>query len=204
MKKQAIEQIYTDRIREHLSEGWRAYTGAMSGGQGEMAHIDFTNGSEIRRVLMNRSFISRRDYAAHYYGFTGDRVTVTVGRNTDRLWPGRWDNTIWNSNLEVLSEIEFAEVQEPNWEHPDGWYTDMEEADRVEEVRNRRREAQRDPKPEERGEAYKSVALRWLKRQPRMKTAKLEDITKMVLSRRSDGRIAYTIEARGKEYTLQA
>ena len=59
---------------------------------------------------------------------------------------------------------------------------------------------------EELGTAYKSAALRWVKRQPRMKTCRLEDITAMRRIRRvsHDGKYEryFEIEARGQKFTL--
>lgn len=112
--------------------------------------------------------------------------------------------TIWNQRLEVLSQIEMAEIQTPDRRHPDGWYTDFDEAVRISKIRHARREAQRLADAKELGDAYKSIALRWLRKQPKMKTCKLEDITKMTAWRTSDGHRSFRIEAKGKKYTLRA
>ena len=53
------------------------------------------------------------------------------------------------------------------------------------------------------GQAFKSIALRWLRRQPRMKSAKLEDITKMTRYTTREGKVGFKIEARGKTFTLR-
>ncbi|MFR3923550.1 MAG: hypothetical protein ACLTYN_17880 [Dysosmobacter welbionis] len=111
------------------------------------------------------------------------------------MWPG-WDSTIWNQRLEVLSQIEMAEIQTPDHRHPDGWYTDFEEAVRISKIRHARWEAQRLADAKELGDAYKSIALRWLRKQPKMKTCKLEDITKMTAWRTSDGHRSFRIEAK--------
>ena len=54
------------------------------------------------------------------------------------------------------------------------------------------------------GDAYKSVALRWLRRQPRMKTCKPEDIDRMIRRTRRDGTVCFEIEAKGKTFDLHA
>lgn len=199
MKKQEIERMYTQKVAELLNQGWRVHASTMPGHQGEIAHIDLTDGSEIHRVLLQRELAwSHLDD-----GFHGDRITITVGRNTEEVWPG-WDSTIWNQRLEVLSQIEMAEIQTPDRRHPDGWYTDFEEAVRISKIRHARREAQWLADAKELGDAYKSIALRWLRKQPKMKTCKLEDITKMTAWRTSDGHRSFRIEAKGKKYTLRA
>lgn len=199
MKKQEIERMYTEKVAELLNQGWRVHASTMPGHQGEIAHIDLTDGNEIRRVLLERELAwSHLDD-----GFHGDRITITVGMNTEQVWPG-WDSTIWNQRLEVLSQIEMAEIQTPDRRHPDGWYTDFDEAVRISKIRHARREAQRLADAKELGDAYKSIALRWLRKQPKMKTCKLEDITKMTAWRTSDGHRSFRIEAKGKKYTLRA
>jgi hypothetical protein len=204
MKKQAIEKMYTEKVAELLNQGWHINTTTMPGHQGEVAHIDLTDGSEIRRALLYREMVW-----GHEPGdFHGDRVVVMVGRNTDRLWPS-WDSTVWNNHLEVISEIEFAMVQDIDRYHPDGWFVPMEEAGEIQRLRNARRRARREQNRRVCGDAYKSVALRWLKRTQRgFKSAKVTDVTKVTrVNRMHFNEVTpelqyYEIEAKGKTYTL--
>ena len=187
MTKNDIRNLYTQKVAELLAQGYQIHPETMGGSQGEMAHIDLTNGSEILRVLIE----TRGSYSESY----GDILTIRVGRNTDDIRRG-W-GTIWNDHLETLSEIKLAKISE-------NFYTTFEEGKRMAEVRySRWGKRYRDPRWEV-GDAYKSVALRWLRRQPRMKTCKLEDITRMYRRTRSDGAVCFEIEARGKTYYLHA
>ena len=52
MTKNDIRSIYTQKVTELLAQGYQIHPETMSGSQGEIAHIDLTNGSEILRVLM--------------------------------------------------------------------------------------------------------------------------------------------------------
>ena len=54
------------------------------------------------------------------------------------------------------------------------------------------------------GDAYKSIALRWLHRQPRMKSCKMEDITRMVRLIRHGGKVCYEITAKGRNFRIHA
>ena len=187
MTKNDIRNLYTQKVVELLAQGYQIHPETMGGSQGEMAHIDLTNGSEILRVLIE----TRGSYSESY----GDILTIRVGRNTDDI-SGGW-HTIWNDHLETLSEIKLARISE-------NFYTTLEEGKRMAEVRySRWGKRGRSPRWEV-GDAYKSVALSWLRRQPRMKTCKLEDITRMYRRTRSDGAVCFEIEARGKTYYLHA
>ena len=96
MTRDDINRIFTEKVSELLAQGYQIHTSTMPGSQGEIAHVDLSNGSEILRVLLDRD----HDWRAAY----GDLFRIAVGRNTDRLHGG-WDDTIWNGRLEILSEI---------------------------------------------------------------------------------------------------
>jgi len=187
MTKNDIRSIYTQKVTELLAQGYQIHPETMSGSQGEIAHIDLTNGSEILRVLIE----SRCSYSEAY----GDILTIRVGRCTDEI-SASW-HTIWNNRLEIRSEIKLAKISE-------NFYTTLEEGKRMAEVRYSRWRNRDREQRKELGDAYKSVALRWLRRQPRMKSCKLEDIERMTRRTRSDGMACFEIEARGKTFYLHA
>ena len=187
MTKNDIRSIYTQKVAELLAQGYQINPETMGGSQGEMAHIDLTNGSEILRVLIE----THGGYGDSY----GDLLTIRVGRCTEKL-TSHW-HIIWNNKLETLSEIKLAKISE-------NFYTTLEEGRRMAEVRHSRwRNCNRELRKEV-GDAYKSVALRWLRRQPRMKTCRLEDIDRMIRRTRSDGTACFEIEAKGKTFYLHA
>ena len=187
MTKNDIRSIYTQKVAELLAQGYQIHPETMSGSQGEMAHIDLTNGSEILRVLIE----THGSYCEGY----GDILTIRVGRNTDDI-SGGW-HTIWNNHLETLSEIKLAKISET-------FYTTLEEGKRMAEVRYSRWRNRNREQRKELGDAYKSIALRWLRRQPRMKSCKLEDIDRMIRRTRSDDTVCFEIEAKGKTFYLHA
>jgi len=187
MTKNDIRRIYTEKVTELLAKGYIIHPETMSGSQGEIAHIDLTNGEEILRVLME----SRYSYDEGY----GDIVSIRVGRCTDEI-RGSW-NTIWNNNLETLSEIKLGKISE-------NFYTTLEESNRMAAVRRGRWKRRYINQRRELGDAYKSVALRWLRRQPRMKSCKLDDISRMFLRTHDDGTTCFEIEAKGKTFYLHA
>ena len=199
MKKTTVERMYTAKVAELLNQGWHIHTSTMPGHQGEVAHVDLTDGSEIRRALLCREMTWGRSGADFY----GHKLIILVGKNTDPIWPG-WDSTLWNNHIEVCSQIELAEIQEPDRYHPEGWYTDMATARDIQRIRNERREARRIPTERVLGTAFKSIALRWVRKQPRMKTTKLEDITKVARYTSRDGSTGFKIEAKGKTFTLHS
>ena len=45
MKKQDIRRIYTQKVTELLTQGYTIYPDTMNGSQGEIAHIDLTDGN---------------------------------------------------------------------------------------------------------------------------------------------------------------
>ena len=57
MKKNEIRIAYTQKVNELLNQGYTIFPDTMNGSQGEIAHIDLTNGSEILRVLLERDHV---------------------------------------------------------------------------------------------------------------------------------------------------
>ena len=175
MKKQDIRNAYTQKVTELLNQGYTIFPDTMNGSQGEIAHIDLTNGSEIIRVLLERGLC----WSHISDGFHGDVITLTIGRAAADTWVGdRWDGTIWNSRLEPSFQIKWAEGME-------------------------RYRASHTDRRETLGDAFKSTALRWLRKQPKMKTCKLEDIEKMERVWNEDGKRRFEITAKGKRYTIR-
>ena len=199
MKKQAIREAFTQKVAELLAQGYTLFPDTMSGHQGEIAKVDLSNGSEILRVLLTRD----RRYDRDENGYWGDTVVLMVGKAGDdtRILPGWGDSTIWNNRLEVRSQMEWADIGE-GWRRGSEWFTTLEEGKRIMKVRYARYKAQDRPIREELGGAYRSAALRWLRKQPRMKSCRLEDIEKLERVWLSDGSRRFEIRAKGRTFTL--
>ena len=98
MNQNDINRAFTEKVAELLGRGYQIYPGTMGGSQGEIAHVDLYRGDEIIRVLL--------DHSAGR-GEKPDGVRL-IGRNTARIRMNCFDtlgNTIWNSHLEILSEM---------------------------------------------------------------------------------------------------
>ena len=164
MNQNDINRAFTEKVAELLSRGYQIYPGTMNGSQGEIAHVDLYKDDEIIRVLLDRT-IGR--------GEKPDGVRLIVGRNTDRIRMNCFDtlgNTIWNNRLEILSEIEFCQIGE-------NYYTDAETGRAIQKKRDARRRARRESIRRDLPDAFKYAALKYVQRQPRMKSCKLAVIT---------------------------
>lgn len=98
MRFKDINKRYTEIVSEYITKGYTINTASMGGSQGELANIDLTNGTEIIRILVN----SFTDWNSAY-GLEG--IEIVVGRCTDDVIPNdyRYNETIWNDHLDVLS-----------------------------------------------------------------------------------------------------
>ena len=197
MNQNDINRAFTEKVAELLSRGYQIHPGTMGGSQGEIAHVDLYRGDEIIRVLL--------DHSAGR-GEKPDGFRLIVGRNTDRIRMNCFDtlgNTIWNNRLEILSEIEFCQIGE-------NYYTDAETGKAIQKKRRARREARHESVRRNLPDAFKCAALKYVQRQPRMKSCKLSDVTRVTrINRSSWGEVTpalycYEIEARGKTFRLLA
>ena len=186
MTNNDIRRAYTQKVSELLASGYQIHYETMSGSQGELAHIDLTDGNEILRVLLEREGCCGDGY--------GNIVRLRVGRCNEDI---SRTHTIWNERHDTLFEIEWDQIS-------DNYYTTREEGARMAAVRLARWRRRRHTTPVELGAAYKSAALRWLRRQPRMKSCRLEDITRIAKHTPEGGRMFYEIAAKGKTFILQA
>lgn len=185
MTRNDIDRIYTDKVTELLAKGFTFHTASMGGSQGEIAHTDLLDGSRIYRVLMDNESSFGENY--------GDYIFIRVGLAPE---DSRNRSTIWNNRLTILSEIRLVRISKT-------FYTTPEEGRRMAGVRYRRWGNSMPAPLPTLGDAYKSVALKWLRKQPHMKTCRLEDITEL-LRTTYNGKVRYVITARGKTFLLHA
>ena len=143
-----VRRIYTQKVSELLAKGYQIHYETMSGSQGELAHIDRSDGNEILRVLLERD--------GNYGGSYGSIVRLRVGRCNEDI---SRTHTIWNERLDTLFEIEWDQIS-------GNYYTTREEGARMAAVRLERWRRRGHTAPTELGAAYKSAALRWIRRQP--------------------------------------
>ena len=197
MNQNDINRMFTEKVTELIGQGYQINPATMSGSQGEYGHVDLRKGTDIIRVLLD-------DGSDYEEGV--DFMRLVVGRCTDQIRMGTFDrlgNTIWNNRLEILFEIKFANIAE-------NYFTDMETGVQMRRKRYLRwkqkdRRARRDLP-----DTFKSVALRYVQKQPRMKTCKLSDIERVTRVNRSEwGKTlpnlrGYEIVARGKTFFIKA
>lgn len=102
MKYIDINKKFTERVNQYIASGYIFNSASMRGSQGERAHIDLTNGTEIIRILVT-DFSEWTD-TDHLEG-----VEVIAGRVPSNTVPHVEDdyNTIWNQELEVISRDRF-------------------------------------------------------------------------------------------------
>ena len=197
MKKQDIRRIYTQKVTELLNQGYTIFPDTMSGCQGEIAHIDLTNGSEILRVLLTREHRWDRSEG----GYSGDTICLTIGKAApDTRVFGNWDGTIWNNRLEPRFQIEWAWIGANRYHD---WYTSLEEGKRISRLQWERYKVHQVESRETLSDAFKSAALKWIRKQPRMKSCKLEDIEKIERCWDHNGNRRFEITAKGKRYTIR-
>lgn len=196
MKFETINKKYTERVTEWLGKGYWINGGTMSGSQGEYAHVDLTNGTELIRVLME----DRNDWRE------GDKVVVIVGRCTDRVEIGSTDrlgNTVWNQHLEVITEDSFYKIG-----HWSKWYGTKEEADAAQKKASERYYARENEYKTKEIKGAEKIALKFARREVTgCKTAKLSDVAKVekVYNTDINGKlrgVSYYVTVKGKRVKL--
>lgn len=102
MKFAEINKKYTEIVTEYIAKGYAINAGTMSGSQGEIAHIDLTDGKEVIRVIIEKKY-SIPDYYQIIVGKCTDNIKI----NSDDTW-----ETVWNSHLEIIHCEKFYVIGE--------------------------------------------------------------------------------------------
>jgi len=196
MNRNDIDRAFTAKVAELLAQGYQINPATMGGSQGEIAHVDLRKGCDTLRVLLE---------SESGYGDVPDHLRLAVGRCTEKLdfRTFRSAYIIWNNRLEILSEIKFAKVT-------DEYFTDMETGSAIDQKRFDRWKLRNQRNRRELSDAFKCAALRYVRKQPRMKTCRLEDIESITrINKQSFNRVlpdlyGYEIKAKGKTFMLLA
>ena len=197
MNQNDINRMFTEKVTELIGQGYQINPATMSGSQGEYGHVDLRKGTDIIRVLLD-------DGSDYEEGV--DFMRLVVGRCTDQIRMGTFDrlgNTIWNNKLEIFFEIKFAKIAE-------NYFTDMETGVQMRRKRYLRWKQKNRRDRRDLPDSFKSAALRYVQRQPRMKTCKLSEIERVTRVNRTQWNETlpdlrgYEIVARGKTFFIKA
>ena len=197
MNQNDINRMFTEKVTELIAQGYQINPATMSGSQGEYAHVDLRKGTEIIRVLLD-------DGSDYEEGV--DFMRLVVGRCTDQIRMGTFDrlgNTIWNNKLEIFFEIKFAKIAE-------NYFTDMETGVQMRRKRYLRWKQKNRRDRRDLPDSFKSAALRYVQKQPRMKTCKLSEIERVTRVNRTQWNETlpdlrgYEIVARGRTFFIKA
>lgn len=138
MKFAEINKRYTEIVAEYISKGYTINAGTMSGSQGEMAHIDLTDGNEIIRVLV----CNKTEHDEEYRRI--DTCQIIVGKCSDTNIvinsEDRMSYTIWNGRLEVILCEKFYQLSRfssKSTEYGTKEEAEIAERKRVQRYRNR-------------------------------------------------------------------
>ena len=189
MKFAEINKRYTETVAEYLAKGYTINAGTMNGSQGEIAHIDLTDGNEIIRVVLNSTYDIIADSSY-------DIIELVVGKCTDNVKPNVNDHwgTIWNNKLEVISREKFFKVGM----YSRDWFGTYDEAKAAmlkwyDRATNRR-------SAEEKPLKVVPGVVGYIKRQKGLKGAKASEVTAKKRIYR-DG-VSFYVMARGKQFKL--
>ncbi len=175
MKFAEINAIFTATVAKYINNGYTFNTVTMSGHQGEIAKVDLRKGNDIIRVMLERENSFGKDE------IYGDRIALTVGRNTDErvAKQTRYNSlvTMWDNTLEEIERREFWQMSGRDSD----WY--LEGAEGVEAVRrNNSRLSNRHHRDEPRKFPGKEKALlpaiRRHMNNPRLTVAKVDFVAK--------------------------
>ena len=104
MKYADINRKYTATIADYLAKGYTINTRTMSGSQGDYAHIDLSDGTEVIRIMV--------DTFHEWTDISLDGLEIIVGRADSEVAPHSENDyhTLWNNKLDIISKERFYEI----------------------------------------------------------------------------------------------
>ena len=189
MKYADINAKYTATVTEYLAKGYTINTRTMSGSQGDYAHIDLTDGTEVIRILV--------DTFHEWTDISLDGLEIIVGRANSEVIPNSENDyrTLWNTKLDILSRERFYEIGADR--RHGKFYGTLEEAAAAQQLKCQRYIAKyKASNPEDITAKAMEIAKRIIRREFKVKRICDSDVTVT----KSNG--AYTIKYKGKVYRL--
>ena len=190
MKYADINAKYTAIITEYLAKGYIINTRSMCGSQGDYAHIDLTDGTEVIRIMV--------DTFHEWTDITLDGLEIIVGRADSEVIPNCENDyyTLWNNRLDIISRERFYEIGEDRCHGK--FYGTLEEATAAQQLKVQRYIAKhQSSEAKDLTPKAMEIAKRIIRRELKIKRICEADVTVS----KHDG--AYTIKYRGKIYRLR-
>ena len=170
MKYIDINKRYTEIVTEYLTKGYNINTRSMCGSQGDYAHIDLTDGTEVIRIMV--------DTFHEWTDISLDGLEIIVGRADNEVIPNCENDyhTLWNTKLDIISRERFYEI---GADRRNGkFYGTLEEAITAQQLKVRRYIAKhQDRKTEDITLKAMELAKRIIRREFKVKRICESDIT---------------------------
>lgn len=189
MKYADINKRFTAIVADYMAKGYTINTRTMNGSQGEYAHIDFTNGTEVIRTLVD-SFHEWSDYSL-------DGLEIIAGRADSSVIPNSESDcrTLWNNKLDIISRERFYEIGASR--HHGKFYGSREDALAAQQLRFQRYVAKdQNSRPEDITAKAMEIAKSVIRREFRIKRICEADVT---VSKYNG---TYAVKYKGKSYRL--
>ena len=184
-----INKKYTATVAEYMAKGYTINTKTISGSQGDYAHIDLTDGTEVIRIMV--------DTFHEWTDISLDGLEIIVGRANSEVIPNSENDyrTLWNSELDILSQERFYKIGEDR--HHGKFYGTLEEATAAQQLKVQRYIAKRQTsKPEDITARAMEIAKRIIRREFKVKRINEAKVTVT----KYNG--SYAVNYNGKVYRL--
>lgn len=185
IKSKDIRTAFTQKVKEYLDKGMDISVRTLSGSQGEIAKVDFTDGKYVYRILLHTSYdYLNKDF---FYGRL-EMVELIVERFEDDGRPelDTW-GTLWNGRGEQIENKKYYNIKDREI------FTDsLEEIIRIGKVRAERREVKRTNDNIHLNSKRLSFFYNLVKKQKGYSTVTKKQIEKIAKKNYSNG-IAYAV-----------
>ena len=205
MKQIDINKRFTEILSDYISKGYRVNAGTMSGTQGELAKVDFTDGNELIRVRMGNNLVKVQD-ERHCYSLKAMEITVGKYPEASKKKYLIDDNdsirSVFDSDFEMIHEEKFYESN-TGWRGNFNYYGTYDEAVAARAKHcNRLRESADSSYRHLDSTKSKKIALKILQKKKGYKSTRLKDIDSVRIYNNRDDCKRYEVKLHNKGNVL--
>lgn len=98
MKRNELDTIFTNKVKEYFENGFTINTKTMGGSQGELARVDVRKDDILIRIYIETEC---SDY--------GEMINIIIGKDPQT------SNLVWNGRLEIIEKNVFLKVSKDSY-----------------------------------------------------------------------------------------
>ena len=185
MTNTELSTLFTNKVRGYMNNGYIINTKTFSGCDGTQ-RVDLIKGNHFIRVYLESYYDGESCIALRI----GEKILTPIEMKRADI--------IWKKDLNIIKEYVFIKIGRRN-----DYYVTKKEYEKIEEkIKERLMNGYRNYEIFDLNDKAIDIVMSFIKRQPKCKSVKRNEIKRVYKQIYDNGRVKYLIYVRGNVYTL--